>query len=138
MRFMSLQSRISNNESQFHIIETKGRLIGNCKSVNFDISHHSPADSSLAMSLRSSTRTLSTCSTDTMASVASQQSQHPYLDPGRASTITLWTSSIERSHQPQGASKNDDKSREAAIEAYRQLKAALFSKAGVTTSSRTE
>lgn len=71
-----------------------------------------------------------------MASVASQPSQHPYLTPGRAFSITSWTSSIERSHQPQAATEDDSVSREAAIEAYRQLKAALFSRASVSTSGK--
>ncbi|KAF1363415.1 hypothetical protein EJ07DRAFT_72221, partial [Lizonia empirigonia] len=71
---------------------------------------------------RSSSRTSSICSSDTMASLASQQSQHPYLTPGRASSITSWTSSIERSTQAPSASDADAMSREAAIEAYRQLK----------------
>ncbi|KAJ4986552.1 hypothetical protein SVAN01_07988 [Stagonosporopsis vannaccii] len=89
------------------------------------------------MAPRSSSRTLSVCSSDTMASVASQQAQHPYLTPGRASTITSWTSSIERSYELPTTSEADNVSREAAIEAYRQLKAALFTKVTASTASRT-
>ncbi|KAF2629215.1 hypothetical protein BU25DRAFT_409124 [Macroventuria anomochaeta] len=88
------------------------------------------------MAPRTSSRTSSICSSETMASVASQQSQHQYLTPGRASFITSWTSSIERSPQPHSASDADAMSREAAIEAYRQLKVVLFSKAASSTYSR--
>ncbi|KAF1925037.1 uncharacterized protein M421DRAFT_424257 [Didymella exigua CBS 183.55] len=85
---------------------------------------------------RPSSRTSSICSSDTMASVSSQQSQHPYLTPGRASTITSWTSSIERNPQRRSASNEDAMSRQAAIEAYLQLKVALFSKVASSTYTR--
>ncbi|KZM19137.1 uncharacterized protein EKO05_0010223 [Ascochyta rabiei] len=69
-----------------------------------------------------------------MASMASQQSYHPYLSQGRASTITSWTLSIQRSPQQPFTSDADTMSCEAAIEAYRQLKVALFSKAAASLS----
>lgn len=108
----------------------------NCKSYILNITHPSPSLSATTMVPRTSSRTSSICSLDTMASVSSQQPQHPFLTPGRASTITSWTSSIERSPQPQPASDEDVMSREAAIQAYLELKAALFSKAASSTRTR--
>lgn len=65
-----------------------------------------------------------------MASVATHQSSHPFLTPAHASNISTWASSLPR-HQSYSSpqSESEAQSREAAIEAYRQLKAALFSKA---------
>jgi hypothetical protein len=57
-------------------------------------------------------------------------SQHPFLTPTRAGNVSSWTLSIPgRGSYPSANSGPDDQSREAAIEAYRQLKAAIFSKA---------
>lgn len=108
----------------------------NCKSYILSISRLSSPLFAIKMAPRTSSRTSSICSSDTMTSVSSQQSQHPYLTPGRASTITSWTSSIERSPQSQSASNEDAVSRQAAIEAYLHLKAALFSKAASSTHTR--
>ncbi|KAF2705773.1 hypothetical protein K504DRAFT_83489 [Pleomassaria siparia CBS 279.74] len=58
---------------------------------------------------------------------------HPYLAPGRASYISSWATSLpERSTQPHTASEADQISRDAAFEAYRQLKLAMFSRMGDT------
>jgi hypothetical protein len=58
-----------------------------------------------------------------------QLAKHPFLPPARASTISSWRSTIperiSRSHTAPGV---DSMSRDAAIEAYQQLKLALFSK----------
>ncbi|KAF2245883.1 hypothetical protein BU26DRAFT_507557 [Trematosphaeria pertusa] len=65
-----------------------------------------------------------------LAPPPSPSSMHPFLPPSRASTITSWTSSLpERGSRCHPSSDRDALSRDAAIEAYRQLKLALFSKA---------
>ncbi|KAF2465178.1 uncharacterized protein BDR25DRAFT_360806 [Lindgomyces ingoldianus] len=57
-------------------------------------------------------------------------SPHPFLPPSRVSTISSWTSTLpERGSRPRSTSEADPTSRDAAIEAYRKLKLALFSKA---------
>ncbi|KAF2788077.1 hypothetical protein K505DRAFT_256327 [Melanomma pulvis-pyrius CBS 109.77] len=62
---------------------------------------------------------------------------HPFLAPGRASSITSWATSLpERSSRPSTASEIDGMSRDAAFEAYRQLKLALFSKVWNTQLSK--
>ncbi|KAF9737296.1 hypothetical protein PMIN01_05075 [Paraphaeosphaeria minitans] len=54
---------------------------------------------------------------------------HPYLSPDRASTIASWTSSIpSRSPGPRTLTDDEMARREAAFEAYRQMKLAMFSK----------
>jgi hypothetical protein len=54
---------------------------------------------------------------------------HPFLPPSRASTISSWTSSIpDRPHHQTDPDK-ETMSKNAAIEAYRQLKLAIFFKA---------
>jgi hypothetical protein len=59
----------------------------------------------------------------------STQPSHPYLSPGQASTIASWTSSIpNRNLGPRILSNDEAAQREAAFEAYRQLKLAMFSK----------
>ena len=70
-----------------------------------------------------------------MAPISMHQSPHPFLTPKRASDISIWTSSLpgRNSYRPT-ESDPDSRSREAAIEAYRQLKATLFARA---TSSNT-
>lgn len=76
-------------------------------------------------------------SSDTMASVTLRGPQHPFLTPGRASTISSWTTSLPgQNTQPHSESVADAQSREAAVEAYRQLKLALFSKASNPISTK--
>ena len=61
---------------------------------------------------------------------------HPYLEPSRASSITSWANSLPtRNLLPPNKSEVEEMSREAAFEAYRQLKLALFSKIRDTQSS---
>ncbi|RMZ68203.1 hypothetical protein GMOD_00004411 [Pyrenophora seminiperda CCB06] len=70
-----------------------------------------------------------------MAPVSMHQSPHPFLTPTRASAISTWTSSLpERNSCSPTEPEPESLSREAAIEAYRQFKAALFARA---TSSNT-
>ncbi|KAH8732025.1 hypothetical protein GQ44DRAFT_698371 [Phaeosphaeriaceae sp. PMI808] len=85
-----------------------------------------------ATSIRSSTsQTSSHSSSTTMTSIATHQPSHPYLTSGRASTISTWQSSVSaRRSQPKYAPEADVGSQKAAIEAYQQLKLALFSRAG--------
>ncbi|KAF2845135.1 hypothetical protein T440DRAFT_472875 [Plenodomus tracheiphilus IPT5] len=65
-----------------------------------------------------------------MATVASHTSSHPFLTPGQASTISSWTSSLpERSSDSQHQCQSELKTPEATVEAYRQFKLAMFSKA---------
>ncbi|KAF1829236.1 hypothetical protein BDW02DRAFT_574175 [Decorospora gaudefroyi] len=79
--------------------------------------------------------TSSNSSSSSMASVATQQSTHRYLTPSHASTISSWTSSLpERNSSSFSEPELDARSHEAAIEAYRQLKMSLFSKANSNTS----
>jgi hypothetical protein len=93
-----------------------------------------------AMSSRSTRSTASQSSTSssaTAASLASHQSSHPYLTPGRASTISTWQLSLpERQAQPHMSSDAEAESRKAAVEAYQQLKLSLFSRAKTPTPSR--
>ncbi|EUC29546.1 hypothetical protein COCCADRAFT_106252 [Bipolaris zeicola 26-R-13] len=64
-----------------------------------------------------------------MAPASLHQSSHPFLTPARASDISSWTRSVpERSSSSSTESITDAQSRQAAIEAYRQMKAALFSR----------
>ncbi|EMD67203.1 hypothetical protein COCSADRAFT_34060 [Bipolaris sorokiniana ND90Pr] len=64
-----------------------------------------------------------------MAPVSLHPSSHPFLTPTRASDISSWTLSVpERSSSSSTESITDAQSRQAAIEAYRQMKAALFSR----------
>ncbi|KAH7348997.1 hypothetical protein BKA66DRAFT_432029 [Pyrenochaeta sp. MPI-SDFR-AT-0127] len=88
----------------------------------------------------------STCSTashtssrssDPMDSGSTHQPQHAFLTPSRASTISSWTSSLpERSPNSQTNIQADVEAREAAIEAYQQLKLALFSKTRASNTGR--
>ncbi|KAF1942305.1 hypothetical protein EJ02DRAFT_175634 [Clathrospora elynae] len=90
------------------------------------------------MSLRSTSSTVShtsssSSSTSMASATATHQLAHPFLTPGRASTISSWTSSLPgRNSSSPSSSKLDAQSREAAIEAYQQLKMAMFSKAGTS------
>ncbi|PSN74312.1 hypothetical protein BS50DRAFT_581138 [Corynespora cassiicola Philippines] len=68
--------------------------------------------------------------TPTTSSTRESTMAHPFLPPSRASTITSWTISVpERRSRMVLGSENEQRSRDATIEAYRQLKLALFSKA---------
>ncbi|KAH9859326.1 hypothetical protein IAQ61_011107 [Plenodomus lingam] len=89
------------------------------------------------MSIRSSSSTTSqsssTSSSDQMATFTSFTSPHPFLTPGRASTISSWTSTLpERSSGAHQQCQSESKTPEATVEAYRLLKLALFSKAMAT------
>ncbi|KAF1847845.1 uncharacterized protein K460DRAFT_363866 [Cucurbitaria berberidis CBS 394.84] len=80
--------------------------------------------------------TTSVPSSTSMASVSVCQSTHPFLTPGRASSIASWTSSLpERSCRSTTSSEADLRSRDT-IEAYRQLKMAIFSKAGTANAPK--
>ncbi|KAF1964301.1 hypothetical protein BU23DRAFT_562057 [Bimuria novae-zelandiae CBS 107.79] len=71
------------------------------------------------------------------ASMPSPHLQHPYLSYGQATTIASWTSSIpSRSPELQPLADEDAAKREAAIEAYRQLKLAMFSKSTGSSSPK--
>lgn len=71
------------------------------------------------------------------APMVSPQLSHPYLSSGQASTIASWTSSLpNRSSGSRSLSDEDTAKREAAIEAYRQLKLAMFSKSGGASPSK--
>jgi hypothetical protein len=74
-------------------------------------------------STRSSASQASTSSSATMTSVATHTSTHPYLTPGRASTISSWQLSLpERHSQSHTSSEAEEASRQATVEAYQQLK----------------
>jgi hypothetical protein len=63
------------------------------------------------------------------APMRSTQPSHPYLSSDQASTIASWTSSISnRNPGPRTLNNDEAAQREAAFEAYRQLKLAMFSK----------
>ncbi|KAF2191784.1 hypothetical protein K469DRAFT_718800 [Zopfia rhizophila CBS 207.26] len=65
-------------------------------------------------------------------------SAHPFLTPGQASTITSWATTLpERGTRPCTTSEVEAMSRDAAIEAYRKLKLALFSKARISPDIKT-
>ncbi|EUC41039.1 hypothetical protein COCMIDRAFT_107209 [Bipolaris oryzae ATCC 44560] len=63
-----------------------------------------------------------------MAPVSLHQSSHPFLTPTRASDISSWTLSVPERSSNSSTQSTDAQSRQAAIEAYRQMKAALFSR----------
>ncbi|KAH7067945.1 hypothetical protein FB567DRAFT_253500 [Paraphoma chrysanthemicola] len=81
-------------------------------------------------------QTASISSSTSMTPAPSRQSPHPYLTPGRASTISTWQSTLsERNSQAHISSKGEEESRRAAFEAYQQLRMSLFSRAATTTTS---
>jgi len=95
----------------------------------------------MSSSSSSSSDTLSPTSASSPSDVLSAHISpipHPYLSPGQASTIAMWTSSLpDRGAQSQRfLSENESASREAAIEAYRQLKLTLFSRPTGSTKQR--
>ncbi|EAT81516.1 hypothetical protein SNOG_11017 [Parastagonospora nodorum SN15] len=74
-------------------------------------------------STRSSASQTSTSSSATMTSIATQPSSHPFLTPGRASTISSWQLSLpERQSHSQTSLDAQAASRQAAVDAYQQLK----------------
>lgn len=83
-------------------------------------------------SARSSASEASSISSSATMTQAAPQSSHPYLTPGRASTISTWQSRLcERQSQSQISSEAEEESRRAAVEAYQQMRMALFAKARV-------
>ncbi|EOA84259.1 uncharacterized protein SETTUDRAFT_164479 [Exserohilum turcica Et28A] len=72
-----------------------------------------------------------------MAPVSLQQSSHLFLSPTRASDISIWTMSVPKRNATSSVeSSAEARSREAAIEAYCQMKAALFSRSTNSNPSR--
>jgi hypothetical protein len=76
-------------------------------------------------------------SSTTMTTTANRHPPHPYLTPGRASTISTWQSTLfERKSQPHLLSKDEEESHRAAVQAYQELRLSLFSRAATPAMSR--
>ncbi|KAF2685212.1 hypothetical protein K458DRAFT_21533 [Lentithecium fluviatile CBS 122367] len=93
-----------------------------------------PSIMSAPSSISSSTK--STSSREMLSRPSSPLSSHPFLSPNRASTISSWTLSLpERESRP---CDDEALSRDTAIEAYRQLKLALFSRSQTSSKLKAE
>lgn len=69
-----------------------------------------------------------------MTSNAAQPSLHPYLTHERAATVSSWQSSLQSQLKPSTTSDTEAKNHQDIVDAYQQLKLALFARTRQSTS----